>query len=69
MAAADAKAAHDVVIDAIERSGDRGIGFGQREEGLPPQPAQNAGVAEAHAVLDLGLVLRPPWPGRQDADA
>ena len=69
MAAADAEAAHDMVVDAIERAGDRRVGLGQREEGLAPQPAEDAGLGEADAVLDLGLVLGLARSGRQDADA
>ena len=69
MAAADAEAAHDMIVDAIEGAGDRRVGLGQREEGLVPQPPENAGLGEADAVLDLGLVLGRARPRRQDADA
>ena len=34
-----------------------------------PQTPKDAALGEADPVLDLGLVLRPAWPGRQDADA
>ncbi len=69
MAATDAKAAHDMIVDAIEGAGDRRIGLGEREERLSPQPTQNAGLGETDSVLDLGLVLRASRPRRQDADA
>ena len=69
MAAGDATAAHDVIVDAIECAGDRRVGLLQREERLSPQPAQNAGLGETHAVLDLGFVAWLARPRRQDADA
>lgn len=68
MTTADAEAAHDMVVDPVERPGDRCIGIGQREEGLPPQSSEDAGLGEPNPVLDLRLVLRAPWPGRQHAD-
>src|SRR5690606_21864202 len=68
MPAADAEPAHDMIVDAREHLGDRGIGLGKREEGLLAQAAENAALGKAHGVLDLGLVLRASRPGRQDAD-
>ena len=50
-------------------AGDGRVGLGEREEGLAPQAAENAGLGEADAVLDLGLVLGAARSGRQDADA
>lgn len=61
MPAVDAEPPHDVVVDAIERPGDRSVGLGEREEGLPPQPAQNAALGEPHAVLDFRLIARLAW--------
>jgi hypothetical protein len=55
----DTEAAHDMVVDAFERRGDRRVGLGQREEGLPPQPPEYAGLGEADAVLDLCLLSSP----------
>ncbi|MHA6645470.1 hypothetical protein [Mesorhizobium sp. A623] len=46
-----------MIVYTIERLGDRGIGVGQREEGLPPQPTQNAGLGKANPVLGLRLGL------------
>ena len=67
--AADAEAADDMVVDALHRVGDGGVGLGQREEGLVPQPPQDAGLGEADPVLDLGFVPGLARSGRQDADA
>ncbi|AQZ50701.1 hypothetical protein Mame_01336 [Martelella mediterranea DSM 17316] len=69
MAAADAKAPHDMIVDAIESAGDCGVRLGKREKGLPPQPAEDTGLGETDSVLDLRLVLRTSRPGRQHADA
>lgn len=41
MSATDTKASHDVVVDTIERLANRGIGFGQREEGLIAQTSKD----------------------------
>ena len=67
--AGDAEAADDMIVDAVEGTGDGGVGLGEREEGLSPQAAEDAGLGEADPVLDLGLVLGPARSGRQDADA
>ena len=69
VAAGDAEAADDMIVDAVEGLGDGRVGLGQREEGLAPQAAEDAGLGEADPVLDLGLVLGAARPGRQDADA
>ncbi len=69
MPAADPEAAHDMIVDALARAGNRRIGFGQREESLVPQPSENAGLGKAHAILHFGFVLGLSWPRRQDADA
>lgn len=49
-----------------KRSAGDGLGdFGQREEGLSPEPPENAALGEAHASFDLTLVPWAPWPSRQ----
>ena len=63
MPAADAEPAHDMIVDAREHLGDRGIGLGKREEGLLAQAAENAALGKAHGVLDLGLI----WHDHADA--
>ena len=69
MAAADAEAAYDVVVDTLDRLFDRSVGFGQREEGHVAQTPENATLGEADSVLYDGLVLWAPGPGRQHSHA
>ena len=69
MPPAEPEPAHDMRVDPFDHAGDRLVGFGQGEERLMPQPAQNIALGETHAGLHLGLILRPPRPGRQNADA
>ena len=56
-------------VDALHRGRDRRVALGEREEGLPAQPAEDVGLGEADPGLDLGLVARLSRPRRQDADA
>ncbi|MCY1358189.1 hypothetical protein D9M69_447140 [compost metagenome] len=53
-----------MIVDAREHLGDRGIGLGEREEGLLAEASENAALGKAHGVLDLRLVLRTARPGR-----
>ncbi|WP_287307390.1 hypothetical protein [Mesorhizobium sp.] len=57
--ATDAQPAHDVVVDAIERLGNGGIGLSQREERLPPHPAQDTGLGETHSILHFRFLSSP----------
>jgi hypothetical protein len=58
-----------VAVHATERQPDRGVGFGEREERLVPQPPENVGLGDSHARFDLGLVARAIRTRRQNADA
>lgn len=69
MPTADAEPALDMIVDALQHLGDRGIGLRKREERLLAQATENAALGEAHVVLNLGLVLRTPRPRRQNTDA
>ncbi|MER8543167.1 hypothetical protein NKH17_27825 [Mesorhizobium sp. M1334] len=69
LSATDAQPAHDVVVDAIERLGNGGIGLSQREESLVAQAPQNAGLGETHSILHFGFIPRLSWPCRKNADA
>lgn len=57
----DAQPAHDVIVDALQHLGDRGIGLREREEGQFAKTAENTALGELYAILHLGLVL---WASR-----
>ena len=69
LSATDAQPAHDVVVDAIERLGNSGIGLSQREESLVAQAPQNAGLGETHSILHFRFIPRLSWPCWKNTDA
>jgi hypothetical protein len=70
LAPTDAKAAHRALVHPAQRRCDRGVAFGEREEGEVAQPAENIGLGEANPGFDPGfrrgrlLALSRGLPGR-----
>src|SRR3974377_110319 len=58
-----------MAIDALKAARDRRVAFGEREEGLMAQAAENVALGKTHAGFNLGLVARPSWPSRKHAQA
>ncbi len=66
--AAEADFAHGALVHALHDRRDRLVAFGEREERQRAQSAENVGLREPDAGLDLGFVSRLVGPRRQDAD-
>ncbi len=64
-----APAAHRPVVQLIHQFADRPVQLGQREEPPVAQPRQDPALHHLHADLDLCLVTRFVWTGRDDCGA
>src|SRR5712672_1766319 len=67
--AAGAETAHLAGVEFDDEAADGGIEFRQGKEALIAQARQDPALRDLHGNLNLGLVLWPPRPRRQDRRA
>ncbi len=66
---AGAETAHLAGVEFDDQHANGGIEFRQGEEALIAQAGQDPALRDLHGDLNLGLVLRASWSGRQDRGA